>query len=217
MSKAVHSACLSSLHVQWCHRTQVWLLTAQKPILQRQVLVGKEKLLYSGGQQPRKKADSCPKVTVRVTGHKIECYPLDRLEKGHSCLEVIKAASSFLVSPNWRVSYWHLGFTLRPLKGFVPLCSDQQWIQWWRWAPQAWSSASSCGPHEVGEDGQLWSYGISGIWIQSSCFLNAFYFECTSQPMVQLLLGTCSLHLPHVALWEMWRASPYSLNMCVHA
>ena len=33
-----------------------------KPILKRQMLVGKERLLYSGGQQPGKKADSYPRT-----------------------------------------------------------------------------------------------------------------------------------------------------------
>ena len=33
-----------------------------KPILERQVLVGKENLLYSGGRQPGEKLDLCPKA-----------------------------------------------------------------------------------------------------------------------------------------------------------
>ena len=43
--------------ISWllCFQTQVWLLTSQK--LKRQVLVGTEKLLYSGDQQPGEMAN----------------------------------------------------------------------------------------------------------------------------------------------------------------
>lgn len=47
-------------------------------------------------------------------------------------------------------------------------------------------------------------------------FFHAFYLECTSQPMVHSTLGTPSLHLHHVALWEGWEARPFPLNTCVH-
>ena len=43
-------------------RTQVWQLAARKLTFKRQVLVAKENLLYSGGQQPGEKVDSCPKA-----------------------------------------------------------------------------------------------------------------------------------------------------------
>ena len=35
-----------------CSLTRVWLVATGKPILERQELVGKESLLYLGGQQP---------------------------------------------------------------------------------------------------------------------------------------------------------------------
>ena len=38
------------------------LLAARKLGLKRKVLVGKERLLYSEGQQPGEKLDSCPKA-----------------------------------------------------------------------------------------------------------------------------------------------------------
>ena len=38
-------------------QTQVQLLAARKPIVQKQALVGKERLLYSGSLQPGKMAD----------------------------------------------------------------------------------------------------------------------------------------------------------------
>ena len=38
------------------------LLSSQKPVLKRQVLVGTEKSLYSGGQQTGKMANLCPKT-----------------------------------------------------------------------------------------------------------------------------------------------------------
>ena len=41
------------------YQTWVWLITTPEPILERQVLFGKERLLYAGGQQPGDKADSC--------------------------------------------------------------------------------------------------------------------------------------------------------------
>ena len=43
--------------ISWllCFYTQVWLLTSQK--VKRQVLVGTERLLYSGGRQPGEMAN----------------------------------------------------------------------------------------------------------------------------------------------------------------
>lgn len=45
---------------------RVQLLTAQKPILEKLVWVGKEGLLCSGGQQSGEKADSCPKKPPKI-------------------------------------------------------------------------------------------------------------------------------------------------------
>ena len=45
----------------FCYQTQVWVLATWKPILEKQVLAWKERLLYSGGQQLGEKLDSCPK------------------------------------------------------------------------------------------------------------------------------------------------------------
>ena len=46
--------------------TQVQFLTAQKLILERQVLVGKESLLYAGGRQPGEKVDLCPRSNYQL-------------------------------------------------------------------------------------------------------------------------------------------------------
>ena len=49
-----------------CYWTQVQWLTTWKPIFERQVLVRKESLLYSGGQQPREKVDSYPRTNSEI-------------------------------------------------------------------------------------------------------------------------------------------------------
>ena len=48
--------------IKLCYQTYVQLLTAWKPILKRQALVRKERLLYSRGQQPEEKVDSRPQT-----------------------------------------------------------------------------------------------------------------------------------------------------------
>ena len=54
---------LDSLH----YPTEVRLLTAGKPMLKRQMLRGKESLLYLGGQQPGAMLDLCPKPNSKVS------------------------------------------------------------------------------------------------------------------------------------------------------
>ena len=54
---------LDSLH----YPTEVRLLTAGKPMLKRQMLCGKESLLYLGGQQPGEMLDLCPKPNSKVS------------------------------------------------------------------------------------------------------------------------------------------------------
>ena len=49
-----------------CSQTQVCLLTTCKPILERQVLVGKASFLYSGSWQPGEKVDSCPRTNFQL-------------------------------------------------------------------------------------------------------------------------------------------------------
>ena len=43
----------------------------KKANTQRQVLVGKERLLYSGSQQPGEKANSCAKTNSKLSVHKV--------------------------------------------------------------------------------------------------------------------------------------------------
>ena len=55
------------LHLPNCYRTQVWLLAIREPILERQLLVGKEKLalfrrLATGGEGGL----SCPRTNSRL-------------------------------------------------------------------------------------------------------------------------------------------------------
>ena len=49
-----------------CYWTQVQQFTTWKPIFERQVLVRKESLLYSGVQQPREKVDSYLRTNSKI-------------------------------------------------------------------------------------------------------------------------------------------------------
>ena len=52
--------------MDFCYQTQVQLFTTQKPILERQVLLGKERLLYSGGWQPGRRQTCVQKPTPEI-------------------------------------------------------------------------------------------------------------------------------------------------------
>ena len=47
-------------------RTQVWLLATRKSIFNRQVLVGKERLIYFRAWRPRERVDSCLRTNSRL-------------------------------------------------------------------------------------------------------------------------------------------------------
>ena len=55
---------------------------SQKPVLKRQVLVGKGKIIYLGGWKPKEKVDSCPR-----TNSKHSAWPCEFLKgkKRRSC------------------------------------------------------------------------------------------------------------------------------------
>ena len=98
-TKLIISFVLFCLRMKWiCYWTQVWLLATRKPILG-----GKEKLPYSGGQQPREKVDSCPR-----TNSEDSAGPWKFL-KGEGEVNHLRRASEFVIFHCVQVFSWFVG------------------------------------------------------------------------------------------------------------
>ena len=65
-----------------CYQTQVRPLAIWKPILERQVTIETERLLYSGGWQPGEMADLCPKANSKDSAWPWKCLKRESFGEG---------------------------------------------------------------------------------------------------------------------------------------
>lgn len=107
--------------------------------------------------------------------------------------EKLRAPSSFQMSLCYGASCQLLCPTVRPLRGFVPLGSDQQRTQC---GERASGSLEPSAKTRAGEEAEAHqSERRSNRRLDAELrFLGAFSLECPPQPMVHLTLETPSLH-----------------------